>query len=195
MNGGEIDADNPIECNAAQHNDDFGLDEREFTFEKGLAVVEFFGRGFVARRRATTRGGDVHIAEDQPIASRGRVGLVRESRSEEGGIEESARAIARELASGAVGTVRAGGQPHHEDARVRVAKSRDGFAPVFLVFVGFAFNARNFFAPRDETRAFVAGDDFFVEGVEEIHVSCCVFRVYLCTCVPVYNISIASPKE
>lgn len=190
-----IDSQDSLECDATQHNDDFGLDEREFAFEEGLAVVEFFGCGFVAGRRATTRGGDVQILENQPVASRGRVGLVREPRAVEGEKEESARGVARELTACAVRAVRAGGESDHEDARLRVAKPGDGFAPVFLVAIGLAFFARNLFSPSHEARAFAAGDDLFVEGVERIHISCCVFRVYQCTCVLVYNISIASPKE
>jgi hypothetical protein len=168
--------DDSLERYPTQNNDDLGLEDIQLAFEEGLAIIQFLGGRFVSGRSTTTGGGNVQIVEDQPIASRGRVGLVRKSRAEEGGIEESARAVARKLTPCAVGAMCAGGESHHEEAGVRIAKSRDGFAPVFLILVGFAFCTRHFLAPFHEARTFTAGDDFFVERGERIHVAYCVLR-------------------
>lgn len=157
------DANDSLKSYPTQNNDDFGLDDCDLALEEGLAIVQFLAGRLVAWRSATSRGGDVHVMESQPVASRGRVGLVRKPRAIEGGIEKIARRVARELTSRAVRSVRAGGQSHHEDAGVRIAEARDGFAPVFVIAVGFAFFARDLFSPRDEAGAFYASDYFGVE--------------------------------
>src|SRR2546429_3766262 len=71
--------------------------------------MDFF---FTSRRRHTRCSrdwsSDVCSSDLQPVAAR----------------------VAREHAAGAVGAVRRGCQPDHEQARPRVAKPGDGFAPV-----------------------------------------------------------------
>ncbi|GJQ39577.1 MAG: hypothetical protein JETCAE02_19890 [Anaerolineaceae bacterium] len=65
--------------------------------------------------------------------------------------------------------MRAGGESHHEDARLRVAESGDGLAPVFFVDIGLALDPRHFLAPSDEAGTETAGSDLLIEGGESLH--------------------------
>lgn len=58
-----------VEGNLTQTDNDFGLDDLNFAFEVGLAGIQLGGSWLVAWRGAATRCGDVHIFEDETIAS------------------------------------------------------------------------------------------------------------------------------
>lgn len=153
------------------------MDDFQLRFQIRLAVGEFFGRGFVVGRDAARGGGEVQVAQSQAVVARDRDGLVREPGAEEGGIEKIARGVAGELASRAVGAVRAGGESHYKDARSRIAESGDGLAPVFFVDIRLALDPRHFLAPSDEAGTLAAGDDFGVEYIERFHLIidlCCI---------------------
>ena len=42
----------PIECNASQTNDHFGLNQLDLTLQIWLAIIQLFSGGLVLRRRA-----------------------------------------------------------------------------------------------------------------------------------------------
>ena len=111
----------------------------------------------------------VQIREREAVVTIGGGGLAGESNLVQHGIHEVAAGIARERASGAVGAMRPGSKSHDEHARVGVAESRDGLAPIFPVAVCAALLARNLFAVRHQTRAKGAGNDFAVEDGEPGH--------------------------
>lgn len=157
VRAGGIYAKHSLKSYPTQHNDDFRLKKLYFTLEERLAIVEFFGGGFVAGRSAATGGGDVHVAQFQPVVTRERIGLAGKSRAEQSRIEESARCVSGELSPRPVRAVRTGGESHHEDARMRVAKSGHGFAPVVMVTIGFAFFARHLLAPLHQARTRATG--------------------------------------
>lgn len=78
--------------------------------------------------------------------------------------EEIPRAVAGEVATGAVRAVGGGGEAEYDDARVRVAEAGDGAAPVGIVPEGGAFLAGDLLAPLDQAWAAAARDDFGLQG-------------------------------
>ena len=51
-----VDSQDSLECDSTQCHDHFGLDDFNFAFEVGLAIVQFFGTGLVIGRDATRAG-------------------------------------------------------------------------------------------------------------------------------------------
>ena len=155
--------EDPVKGDLTQTDDDFGLDNLNLALKIRLAIIQLCWTGLVIRRSAATRRGNIHIFEDESIASGFRLSLVREPGPVQRWEKKSARSISCELTSRAVRAVRAGSKSHHEHTRLRVAKPGDRFAPVFVIFIGFTFYKRNFFTPFHKARTFTALDDFLVE--------------------------------
>ena len=86
----------------------------------------------------------------------------------ERGIEEVPRAVAGEHPPGAIGPVRPGREPEHEQAGPRVAEARHRLAPVLAVAVGGPLLAGHALAPGDEARTGPTGDDVPLDGGEGI---------------------------
>ena len=78
-------------------------------------------------------------SQNQPIASGFCLSLIREPGPVQRREKKIPRSVSCELASRAVGTVRAGGESHHEDARLRVAKAGDRFSPIFASLYALRF--------------------------------------------------------
>ena len=156
-----------IEGDPSQRDDDLWLDVFDLALQIRLAICHLLRCGFVARRRTATDSRDVNVVQGQPVSAVMRFGLACESGAEERRVEELAGGVAGEHAPGAVGAVRAGGESHSHHARLRVAKARDGFAPVFPVAIGATLEASNLFPPGNQARTAAALEQCRVEGVEE----------------------------
>src|SRR5207237_811665 len=102
----------------------------------------------------------------QAVVAVHRLGLAREARAVEGGVEEVAAAVAGEHAAGAVGAVRGGGQSDDQQARTRIAEARHGTAPIRPIAKAAHLDARHFLAPRHQPRTSAALDDLAMEQVE-----------------------------
>lgn len=94
-----------------------------------------------------------------------RDGLVREAGAVQCGIQKIAGGIAGEDTPGAIRAVRPRRKSDDDDARVRIAKTRDRSTPVRPLAVRAALLARDAFAVADEARAAVAGGDGRVEVI------------------------------
>jgi len=162
--------ENSVKGNFAQTDDDFWLDNFYLAFEIWLAIIQLCRTRLIIGRSATPRSGNVHILENKTIASGLRLSLVRKSGPVQRREKKSARSIASELTTCAVRAVCAGGKSYHEYACLRVAKARDRFAPIFMIFIGFAFNVCNFLTPLHQPGTFTALDYFFVERVKWIQI-------------------------
>src|SRR5262249_3469407 len=112
------------------------------------------------------RGGDGEVAEHEPVVGRYGSGLVGEAGAEQRRVEEVARPVAREDPTRAVGTVRRGREPGHENPRLGIAEAGHRTTPVRAVAECSALLRGDLLAPRDETGARAAGDDLAVEGAQ-----------------------------
>ena len=84
-----------------------------------------------------------------------------------------AAAIAGEYSSRAVAAVRRGREADDENARCRVAESRQRLGPVFLPPITQRRFLGDLFAPADETRALAASNHRSVELFERGHAESC----------------------
>ena len=127
--------------------------------EKGLAARELGGRGLVGGRRAAERRRDVGAAQAEAVVTVPR----RRPGGEAGGVQRAvepfAAPVAREHPPGAVTTVRGGGQPHHEDARARIAEAGQRARPVGLATVPARGRGGGRLAVPDEAGTAAACDD------------------------------------
>ncbi len=122
--------------------------------------MNFGGGRFVLGRSATDCGRDPGVEQPpQAVLNAARNGAAGETGAVQAREEEIPRAVAGEVAAGAVRAVGGGGEAQYDDARVWVAKAGDGAASVGLVFVGGAF-----LAPLDQAWAKAARDYFGLQG-------------------------------
>ena len=84
--------------------------------------------------------------------------------------QEIATAIACEHAAGAVRAMGSRGESEDEKPGVRVAETRDGFAPVCLIFVGPAFCNCDRSAVVDEARTGGAVNDIAMQDLNRAHI-------------------------
>jgi hypothetical protein len=61
--------------------------------------------------------------------------------------------------------MRAWGEAYDYNTRIWIAESRHGLAPIFLIDICFALDARHFLAPCNQAFTFTAGNDFLVKYV------------------------------
>jgi hypothetical protein len=67
--------------------------------------------------------------------------------------------------------MRPGSESHDQHARLRVAKTWHGTAPVLLATVGPALNSPDLFAMRNQARAAKAVDYFVVQYLQTFQIS------------------------
>ncbi len=120
----------------------------------------------VARRSAAHRGRDQRAAKLEAIPRPDRLGTAREPRRVQGAEEEIARLVSREHASGAVASVRRGGEADEEDPGAGIAEGRERPRPVPLPPEAERRMPRGLFPPRDQARAAAAGDDLALDPLE-----------------------------
>jgi hypothetical protein len=58
--------------------------------------------------------------------------------------------------------VSARSETHNKNTCLGITKPGNRLPPIFFVFIGFAFNPRNFLTPFNKAGTFTALDDFFV---------------------------------
>jgi hypothetical protein len=103
------------------------------------------------------------VLQDQSVIRSLRRRDVREASRVHRAHQEIARTIPGEHPSSAIGARSRRGQPEDEQARPRIAKSRDGFAPVDILAVSGLLLARDAFAVRAQPFAAIASDDVTVD--------------------------------
>ena len=91
----------------------------------GSTGVDLGGRRLVFGRHATHRVGHHAVDELQPIVRARREPALGKAEFVEGCVEQIARKIAGERASGAIGTLEAGGEPNDQQPRRRRAERSD----------------------------------------------------------------------
>ena len=84
-------------------------------------------------------------------------------------IQEVATAIARKHATRTIGAVCSRSEPEDQQSSVRVAKGRDRFSPIGLVFVSSAFGDGDGSAVVEQTRTNIACDDVALHDFEWAH--------------------------
>jgi hypothetical protein len=128
--------DRCIPGDPAQREDRLFLPEQlPFLIEILGASLQFNWFGLVARRGASSGGGDVAVGQVQTIIARFAGGLIRKSRSMQRGIEEMAALITGENPTRAICAVRPGSQTDDPQSCPGIAKSRDGLPPVSPVLI------------------------------------------------------------
>ena len=142
--------------------------KRQLALQVLPAVVQFFRKGPVARRRASDGGRNERSGELQPVARPARLGLIGESRFIQGTKEKIARLVSSKDPPGAVSPMRGRRQTHDEDTCPRIAKRGERSGPVTLA----AETPRRVFSgglsPRDQSRTEPAGDDVPLELPEAV---------------------------
>src|SRR5262245_41520354 len=120
-------------------------------------MVQLGGRGLVAGRGATARGGDENASERQPVVRRHGVRPVAQALAVELPVEPLPRLVAREHAAGPVRSVRPRGEPYDHEPRAWISEPGDGLSPVDFIAIGGPADARHLEAVRAKARAALAG--------------------------------------
>jgi len=121
----------------AQADDDADFGQRgDFRGEVDAAVADLLGGGLIARGSAADDRGDPGMAQPKAVVARDGDRFGGESELVQDGVHEVAGAVAGEVAAGAVGAVRTGGEADDEHAGIGVAEAGDRTRPVGLVAVG-----------------------------------------------------------
>ena len=135
------------------------MEQRHLGGEVGQAGVPL-GRGrLVGGRSAPDDGGDVAVAQRQPVVRRHARRLVGVAGPVQGGEQPVARPVAGEHATGAVPPVGGRRQPDDQQAGGRVAEAGDRTSPVVLVGEGGPLVPRHLLPPRDQPWATAARHD------------------------------------
>jgi hypothetical protein len=85
------------------------------------------------------------------------------------GIHKLAGSITGEGTPGAVRAVGSGSKSHDQYARVGIAETSYGLAPVFPAQIGTTLDSCDFLAIRDQARTPRTGHNFLVENHQPIH--------------------------
>ena len=134
----------------------------QFGVEMIRAGRNLVRKRLVVRRGTADRGDDIGIFQDEPVIWMRRRGDVGKPGPVERGHEEVARApnaIPGKDPPSSVGTVRRRGKAQNQDTRQRIAESRDGLPPIFLIPIRRALLDRNALAVRAQPGAALARDD------------------------------------
>ena len=131
----------------------------QLALQVGQAVVALLGGRLVGRRRAADDGGDVGVAQPQPVAAPLGLGLVGEAGPVQRRVEPLAGAVAGEHPPGPVGAVGGRRQADDRDPRGGVAEAVQRPRPVVLAAVATRRVGGARLAPLDQPRAAPAGVD------------------------------------
>jgi hypothetical protein len=171
-----------VEGDLSEADDD--ADSRESLYlggQVGGAIANLLRERLVAGRGASNDRGDPGMAEFEAVVAGDGAGFAGEAEFVEDGIHEIAGAVAGEGATGAVGSVGAGGEAEDEDSGAGIAKAGDGAGPVGLVMVGAAFGFADAAAVVAKPIAPFTGGDGFVNLLEELSRTVCAGS---CHCIP-----------
>ena len=144
------------------------------------AVANLLGKRLIAGRGATDDGGDPGMAEFETVITRDGLWFGGESEVMQDGIHEVAGSVAGEATAGAVGSVGTRREADDEDSGSGVAKSGNRASPINLVLVGAAPGLSDPSAVVAQTGAAFAGDDGFLNLLEEWRGLCACG----CHCIP-----------
>jgi hypothetical protein len=103
----------------------------------------------------------------QSVGARDAGGLRSKTGAVQYAVEPVAGFVAGEHAAGAVRPVSAGGQPENQNARVRVSKAGDGFAPILPFPIGSALDRRYLGAMVAQTGTSLTGDYLCLDNLEQ----------------------------
>ncbi len=126
-----------------RHYDPDALEPFKFLDQESPAVQRLLARRLVIGRRAAHRGGDVAIAQAQPVVAFDGLRLAGKSGAIERVEKIFAAAVAGEHASRAVRSVRAGRESENQEPRPRIAKRRDRLRPVIPFPISSALHLRD----------------------------------------------------
>ena len=158
----------PRKAPQRDHHADVG-EQVELGFQVGTAGLALLGRRLVGRRRAAHRGGDVRVAQSQPVSPANASGLVGQARPMQRAEQKVARAVAGEDPAGAIAAVRRGRQSDDQNPSRRVAESGHRTPPVGLGAIGGALLTRGLLPPRHQSRAASAVHDALLQLGERRH--------------------------
>lgn len=142
--------------------------ERQLPFQVLPAVVELFGEGLVAGRRAAARGRHERSRELQAVVPAPGLGSVCQARLEEGAEKEVARLVAGKHSSRSVAPVRGRREAHDEDPGARVSQGGNRLGPVGLAAEAARGIPRRELPPRNQPRAAPAGNDLAFDPSETV---------------------------
>src|SRR5206468_3042022 len=147
----------------AKRENRLGFQDFEFAFEITPAIRDFPGERLVVRRGAAAGGGDVGPIEFEAVVAVAGDRLIRETGLVQRGVQEVARAVAGEHASGTIGSMRGRRQAEDQQLCLPVAESGHGLAPVFAIAISAALLARDLLPVLHEARALPARDNLLVQ--------------------------------
>jgi hypothetical protein len=136
------------------------LESLELPNQEGPAVVLLFAARLVVGRSAPDDGGDVRVAQLEPVVPGYGSGRARETVSMESLIEPVSAPIPREHAAGSISAVSRGRQSHDHQSSVEIPKAGDRFSPVLLVRETPDLLESDLLPVRDQARTSPAPDDF-----------------------------------
>ncbi len=105
------------------------------------------------------------MAETQSVVAGDSTGLGGKAKLVQDGKHEISRAIAGEVAAGAIGSVGSGCKAEDEDTGAWVAETGNGACPVLVIAVGGATHLTNTSTVTAQARAERAGGDSLAEAV------------------------------
>lgn len=131
-----------------------------------MAIGDFLRSRFVKRRRTMACRRDEYPVELETIVGIGSVWLIGEFCAVQRAVQPVSAAIAREHASGAIGTVCGRSKAKNEPGWVWVAKVWDGLSPISIILERLSFFFGDLLTPVSQARTSIAGDNLLVEGVK-----------------------------
>src|SRR5579864_3361952 len=156
------------QCDSSQGEKGPRAKDLEFALEIRAAVGEFGGKRFVGRRSAAERRGNICAGKSEAVFAADRARLIGEARAMERLVQKIAGAIAREHAARAIRAVGRGREAENQKPGPRIAKTRNGLAPVFTVAKSEALLTCNFFTIAHQAGTRPAGDDLAVQVRERV---------------------------
>lgn len=171
-----------VEGDLSEADDD--ADSRQglyFGGKMGGAVANLLRERLIAGRGAADDRGDPGMTEFEAVVAGDGARFAGEAELVQDGIHEVAGAVAGEGATGAIGSVGAGGEAEDEDSGAGIAKAGDRAGPVGLVVVGAAFGFADAAAVVAKPIAPFTGGDGFVNLLEELSRTLFAGR---CHCIP-----------
>src|SRR3989338_11193151 len=153
-----------VEPSLAEADNDAHIVEKvEFQMEIGSAVVEFFGRRCVCRRRAATGCRDETAAKRQSIVTLRGSRHVGKPEPMEGLIKPVAASVAGKHASRAICSVCCRSQAYEEKPCMVVAEPGDGSSPILLILKPSYLLPGDVLAPLHKPRTLAARNDVVVQ--------------------------------
>ena len=149
-----------IERNLSQRN--YDPDPLQFSGLGGevpCAVSNLNRRRLITRRRTSHHGRNPRVPQLQPVLTRDRIAMVRQTNLMQHRIHKVPRTIAREGPTRPVRAMRSGSQSYNQNSRLRITESRHRLRPISLVKIGAALLLTNRPAISPESLAALARDN------------------------------------